>query len=123
VRIAAIKKASVAQLLGEYEEAALAHRAGSRTGEYKKANAAYHRLAAVLRELRSRGPEAHSALLRLLEDPRLDIRGWVAAHALEMAPERAEKVLEAIAAGPHSLARLSAEMVLQEWRGGRLKFP
>jgi hypothetical protein len=118
-----LHKATIDQLLVEYESAALIHRAASRAGVYKKANPAYRRLAAVVRELRSRGPEAHGALLRLLDDSRVEVRGWAAAHALELAPARAENVLEAIAAGPSSLEELGARMTLREWRGGRMRFP
>jgi hypothetical protein len=103
-------------LLKEYADAALVHRTASREGKHKIANRAYHRISTVMRELRERGPHALSALLRLLEDERIEVRGWAAAHALEFAPDRAVHVLECIASGPASLEELSAKMVLQQWR-------
>lgn len=117
-----LRKATIDQLLAQYQSAALVHRAASRAGEYKKANPDYHRLTAIVAELRTRGPEAHGALLQLLDDPRVEVRGWAATHALELAPKRAENVLEAIASGPSSLEELGAKTTLREWRSGRLKF-
>jgi hypothetical protein len=110
-------------LLKEYAEAAVAHRAASHEGKHKIANRSYHRIAAVLRELKNRGPSAQKALLHLLDDERIEVRGWAAAHALEFAPDLAEPVLESIASGPPSLEEFSAKMVLKEWRAGRLQFP
>ena len=76
-----------------------------------------------MRELRRRGEAEHTAFRELLNNPNLDVRGWAAAHALELAPDQAEPTLEEIASGPESLEEFSARMVLQEWRGGRLQFP
>lgn len=105
-------------LLAEYADAALTHRRASREGKHKIANRAYERLSAVVRELRGRGADAQSALLRLLNDERIEVRGWVAAHVLEFAPDRALGVLEEIASGPASLEEFSAKVVLQQWRSG-----
>jgi len=112
------QQADVDALLKEYADAALVHRTASREGKHKIANRAYDRIAAVVRELRERGPHARDELLRLLDDERIEVRGWVAAHALEFAHERAARVLEDIASGPPSLEELSAKMVLQQWRNG-----
>ena len=62
-------------------------------------------------------------MLSLLDDDRVEVRGWSAVHSLEIAPEKAERVLDAIAAGPMSLEEFSAKMVLREWRSGTLPFP
>jgi hypothetical protein len=58
----------------------------------------------------------------LLEDPDPGVRAWPAAHALEFAPELGENVLEALAA-EGGLTGFDAEMTLEVWRGGTLKFP
>jgi hypothetical protein len=118
-----VKQVELDQLLAQYADAALTHRKASRDGKHKIANHAYDRLSAVVRELRERGPDAQKALLQLLHDERIEVRGWAAAHALEFDSERAASVLEAIAAGPASLEEFSAKMVLQQWRGGNLQFP
>jgi hypothetical protein len=68
------------------------------------------------RRANERGPHARDELLRLLDDERIEVRGWVAAHALEFAPERAARALEDVASGPPSLEEFSAKMVLQVWR-------
>jgi hypothetical protein len=111
------------QLLKEYCDAAVVHRQASKAGKYKKANPAAELIASIVRELRSRGPAAHAELLELLNDERVEVRGWAAGHCLEIAPQRAEKVLESIATGPKSLEEFSAQMILREWRAGRFKFP
>jgi hypothetical protein len=114
---------STADLISEYEEAAMAHRTASREGFSDEANDAYDRLASVIRELRGRSDSDRTVFLELLHSPRLEVRGWAAAHALEFAPESAELVLQEIADGPESLEEFSARMVLEEWRSGRLRFP
>lgn len=118
-----VQHADLDSLLAEYADAAVTQRRASREGKHKVANPAYERLSAVVRELRARGPDGPDALLRLLSDPRIEVRGWAAAHALEFAPERASAVLEEIAAGPSSLEEFSAKMVLQQWRAGSLRAP
>jgi len=116
-----MRERSVAQLLGDYAMAAVNHREASRAGDYEKVNPAADALTEIVRVLRDRGDLAR--LLSLLNDDRVEVRGWAAAHSLEIAPERAERVLETIAAGPKSLEEFSARMVLREWRSGSLRFP
>jgi hypothetical protein len=58
----------------------------------------------------------------LLEDPDPGVRAWAGAHALELAPELGENVLETLAA-EGGLTGFNAEMTLEVWRGGTLKFP
>lgn len=118
-----LKHADVDSLLAEYADAALMHRRASREGKHKIANPAYKRLSAIVRELLRRGPGAQGALLSLLADPRTEVRGWAATHALGFAPEHASLVLEEIASGPSSLEEFSAKMVLQQWRAGALRPP
>lgn len=115
--------ASAEHLIEVYRDAAIAHRSATREGDYKRANLAYERLMSVVRELRDRSNNEREVFLDLLDDPLIEVRGLVAAHALEFAPDKAEPVLEEIASGPESLEEFSARMVLQEWRQGRLRFP
>jgi len=111
------------ELLDEYVDAAMTHRTATRRGDHRTANPAYEQLVGVIRELRTRGAEAQAAFVTLLDDERLEVRGWAAAHALEFASDKAEAVLGEIVAGPQSLEEFSARRVLEEWRGGRLRFP
>lgn len=118
-----VERADLDSLLAEYADAAVTHRRASREGKHQMANPAYKRLSAVVRELRTRGHAGQDAFLRLLGFPRIEVRGWAAAHALEFAPERASAVLEEIASGPISLEEFSAKTVLQQWRAGTLHAP
>lgn len=108
-------------LLAEYADAALIQRRASREGKHKVANPAYKRLSSIVQALWMRGAEGHEALLRLLDDPRIEVRGWAAAHALEIAPKRAIAVLNELASGPPSLEEFSARMVLQQWHAGTFR--
>jgi hypothetical protein len=45
---------------------------------------------------------------------------WAATHCLPFASATAERVLQEAAAGPPSPTRLTADMILSEWRAGRL---
>ncbi len=66
------------------------------------------------KELRRRGEEM--AAMPLLDDPDLHVRNMTALFALPIATEKAERVLEEIASGPPSMARLGAKMTLERWR-------
>lgn len=113
---------NINELLEIYVEAAAGHGTATLDGNYRKANRHHDALAAVYRELRSRGTAAQRSLLGLLNHPNAGVRCWAAAHALEFAPDEGEPVLEALTKTPGIFA-LDAEMALQEWRKGALKFP
>ena len=110
--------AEIDQLLAEYADAAVAHRTASRDGTPEVANGCYKRIRVVVRRI-GEEPSAREAFLRLLDDERVEVRGWAATHALEFAPDRAAATLDAIAAGPTSLEEFSAQMVLREYRAGK----
>lgn len=117
-----LQDASIDSLVKAYAEAAAAHGETYETGDYKKGNREYDILAANYRELRARGHHAQLHLLELLNDSNSHVRGWAASHALEFAPERGEPVLTELARRG-GLTGFSAEMTLEEWRKGSLKFP
>ncbi|MGE3466127.1 MAG: DUF2019 domain-containing protein [Pyrinomonadaceae bacterium] len=110
------------ELAIEFAEAARLHGVYTETGEYRKTNAQYHRLAGVYKELRGRGTHAQRLLLGLLESKVVSVRVWAAMYALEFAPGRAEPILEQIASGTIGHQRTDAEIVLREWKAGNLKF-
>ena len=114
--------ADVDALVSAYVAAAAAHGRATEKGDYEAANQQHEILAAAYRELRERGLEAQRALLPLLSGE-LPVRVWVAAHALEFAPEVGEQVLVGVASGPAGPSRMDAEMTLREWRRGTLRFP
>ena len=117
------KGADLPTLVKQYREAAVAHDKASFNGEYKIANRYARTIINIYRELRRRGREAQNSILPLLNDEDLNVRAWAGAHALEFAPEQGEPaLLELTKLGP-GLHRLTAEVCLEQWRNGTLKFP
>ena len=113
---------SVAAVLARYAGAAAAHGRATldKNISYREVNKQYRILAKALEQLRCRGPDAQLALLGLLDDPDPSVRGWAARDALEFAPQQAEACLAELAKLP-GLIGFDAEMVLKEWRAGRLR--
>jgi hypothetical protein len=105
-----------------YEEAAALHGQASCEGAHRIANAQYKRIAAVWKELRSRGEAGRAVLVQLIGSNDPHVRCWAASHVLEFDPQAAEVELERLASGPPSIVRLDAEIALKEWRAGNLKF-
>lgn len=117
------KGADLLTLVKQYREAAVAHGTASFNGNYKIANRNAKTIINIYRELRRRGREAQNSILPLLNDEDLNVRAWAGGHALEFAPEQGEPVLlELTKLGP-GLHRLDAEVCLEQWRNGTLKFP
>lgn len=117
-----IRSSSLEELIDAYSRSAIAHGRGTEEGDPDKANASFHVMAAVCRELRARGRDAQASLLNLLKSNEIYVRLWAASHCLEFSPKDAEKVLEGLSGGT-SVVAFDAEMTLNEWRKGRLKFP
>jgi len=115
-----LTSATVNQLLSLYVDAASAHLRASKQGDHKRANPQHDIVAAAYRELRERGEEA--ALLPLLAHADPGVRSWAGAHALEFSPRAGEKVLEELTAEPGPVG-FNAQMTLETWRGGELRFP
>jgi hypothetical protein len=120
-RVNALEELSVDELVGQYRAAASKHGEATLRGTPRVANRNADVVAAVYRELRRRGDER--ALSALLDDDDRGVRGWAGAHALEFAPSEGESVLEILAAEDFGLVSFSAEITLEEWRAGRLRFP
>jgi len=109
-------------LLAAYSAAAELHGLSSTTGDPRKAIEQYEVLAASCRELRKRGIEAQRRLEELLDHKTPYVRLWAACHCLEFSSVKAERVLEHLVKGG-GVSGFTAEMTLQEWRKGTLKFP
>jgi hypothetical protein len=69
------------------------------------------------------GPDAQRKLLDLLDDEARGVRGWAASHALEIEQEKGIPVLEALARTEPTPQGPCAEMTLEVWRKGELRFP
>jgi hypothetical protein len=95
----------------------------SEAADSKKVNAAYHRLAAVLTRLRASSDRGESILVDLVNHSNGWVRLWAATDLLPLRAELASSALEKLASGRPGGLRLDAEMVLKEWRAGRLKVP
>lgn len=121
--MANIEEEPVKILVARYAAAAADHGRATENGDHKRANKAYKVIESVFRELRRRGPEALRQLGSLLDSPDAGVQCWAGAHALEFAPEDAERALSAVASGNSRLIGLSAEMTLKQWRAGKLHFP
>ncbi len=115
-----MRDATVQDLVLRYVEAAAAHREASEDGDYERANPEHDVVAAAYRELRARGEQ--EALLPLLTHDDPGVRVWAGAHALEFFPRDGERVLKDLAAEP-GLAGFNAQMTLETWREGALRFP
>jgi hypothetical protein len=120
MKVSNIQRASIEELVHEYEQAAVAYGQALAAANHRAANRAHDRIASAYRELRRRAEASH--LLQLLKNENEDVRSCVAAHALEFAPEQGEPVLLELAARPGPI-RTPAEYALKAWREGTLKFP
>jgi len=114
--------ASLETLTSNYASAAAAHGLSSTTGDHCQANKEYKTLAEICKELRRRGIDAQKHLLSLLDNKTPYVRLWAASHSLEFSPKSAENVLEHLAKCG-GVPGFDAEITLQEWRKGTLKFP
>ena len=117
-----LSTADTMRLVEMYRDAAKQHGEATETGDHKTANKSADLISEVYAELRRRGADAQRTLLPLLTDPASGVRLWSASHALEFAPEQGEALLKKFASRETFLGS-SAEMTLNEWRAGRLRFP
>ena len=106
-----------------YVAAAAHHYGATQHGDAKGAKLAFDTVAAAYRELRVRGPEAQRALLPLLRHENPAVRLAAGAHALEFAPEEGGPALTELAEEDETSVAFDAEMTLELWRGGELRFP
>lgn len=119
VRVEGVEDAGTDELVARYARAARRH--GHATlEETHVGNSDADEIAAIYRELRTRGKQA--TLLALLDVNEPSVQVWVAAHALEFAPEEGEPVLARLAKD-ESVLGFTAKVTLDEWRDGRLRFP
>jgi hypothetical protein len=106
-----------------YAAAAAHHFGATHHGDSHGAKLAFDTVAAAYRELRARGIDAQRALLPLLNHENPAVRLAAGAHALEFAPEAGEPALTELAAEDETSVAFDAEMTLEVWRDGELRFP
>lgn len=109
-------------LIERYVRAASAHGRATNDGDSEAANRAHDQVAQAYSEIRRRGSGMQEELLPLLDDPDPGVRSWAGAHALEFSPKKGERALRKVA-GEDGLIAFSAEMTLETWKAGTLRFP
>lgn len=110
-------------IVERYAVAASTHGRAIREGDHKAANAAYDAAMNAYDTLRKRGADAQRKLLSLLDHADPSVRVWAGTHALDFDPARGVSALERVAGGPPSPEQLSAQISLDRWRKGELRFP
>jgi hypothetical protein len=110
-------------IVDAYAAAAAHHYGATQHGDAHGAKIAFDAVSAVYRELRARGLEAQRALLPLLKHENPAVRLAAGAHALEFAPGEGEAALAELAAQDETSVAFDAEMTLEVWRDGELRFP
>ena len=110
-------------LKDRYVAAATEHGRCTESGDYKRGNAAYDQMIAILAELRECPDRGESVLIELLNHPNGWVRVGAATHLLPLRADLATQVLEDLASGPQGQLEFDAMMVLREWRAGRLNVP
>ncbi len=109
------------QLAKYYTQAAIRHREGTDSGDYKKANKAHDKIVELLAVLRSRSDYGESVLRELIALGNDGVTVWAALHMLPIDPNLAKDELQRNASEASTpLLQFDAEMVLSEWEKGCL---
>ena len=106
----------------KYKECSHAHGEASKQGDYKITNKNYYLLIEAYLIIKSYGEEGEKLLIDLFNDENDSVRCWAATHSLEINESKAIKILKKLKSGKGIIA-FNAEMVLSEWKKGRLKLP
>lgn len=104
-----------------FRNAAIAHGSGTLGGNAQSTNRAHDRVIKALQLLRLYPDQGREALSELAKDSNNSVRAWAATYLLPLDQERAITVLEDVARNDESIIGLDAEIVLREWKAGRLK--
>jgi hypothetical protein len=111
-------KMHMSHLLAHYRRSAID---ASLLSGSKEQNEAADAVRESYKELR-RTPEGRAGIIALMSDKNPAVRGWAAAHSLQWMPDVARQILEVLrdeADFPHSF---DAQMTLQEFDNGNLRF-
>lgn len=107
------------ELIDELINAIINHGKASEEGKARLANKNYSIIKKIEDELKKDFPVYVKRLESLLEHDDDYVKMWVAADLLQVLNKRAEKVLMELSTKRWS-GRLTAEIILQEWRKGNL---
>ena len=106
-------------LTEKYIKYASAHGEYSYEGNSSGANKSYKKLMTTVKSLLLEGPQGESVLLDFLSHENVSVRLWSATHVLSFDESSALVCLQDICTGS-SFFRFDAQMVIQEWKAGRL---
>ena len=111
------------ELVERYVDAARQHgEAMTRPIDSDRANRMSDIVLGALNVMRQRPDKGRALLEPLLDNKDVSVRCWAATHFLPLDENRAVATLEFISRMKGAIG-FSAEMVLQEWRSGRLVVP
>jgi hypothetical protein len=113
------KNRDAEKLKAKCRKFAEAHGAAYTRGDSRTANRNYDKLAVLLPKLRATADRGEEILRRLMKDPSDSVATWAATHSLPIAEKEALAILGAIARR-EGIIGFSAEMVIKEWKSGRL---
>lgn len=106
-----------------FREAAMVHAAATASGAADAANRAHDCEASALRQMRLMPDKGRGILTGLLEDGDPTVRSHAATALLPLDESVAISVLEEVSKARVPIISFNAEMVLREWRAGRLRTP
>jgi hypothetical protein len=112
---------TVDELVAEFAEICLVQDKELRSFRLHKRPELFHRIVAIVDELRRRGRDARLALTRLYDHPCTQARLKAAKYTLAVAPVPARQVLEKIEKFGHTPQRAEAGFTLQHLDEGKLK--
>jgi hypothetical protein len=93
-----LKTMSVHQLVEQFRDFALAQDDALLGGEQRRVNALFWKLADIADELKSREGDQRTALMRLYDHPNAQVRVKAIKNTLAVAPKKARRALEILAA-------------------------
>ena len=103
-----------------FREQADIHGIALDSGDYKKGNPAHDKVIRALSEFRKQDDRGCAILTNLIKDENPHIRGWAATYLLPLDEDAAVQTLTLLQQEP-LMRGFGAEIVLQEWRAGRLQ--
>lgn len=110
-----------------YVRAALENGRAAEDADHRRANRWFDRLSKARRQLRLEPDRGRAALLKMLKDDSPWVRMYAATDLLGTdqtdAVETLENIMNDATLRGRGFIRVDAEMVLREWRAGRLEIP
>ena len=114
------KIASIEEAIKLFEENSIKQGQTMKTGNYKEGNKCFNNKMKCLSYLYKLG--RMEALEELLSHEDVGVRESASYAYLSVCPQKGEDVLSEIANGNYGFHSLNAEMILKEWKEGRLTF-